>query len=78
VVGQPYQIDQPGGGIGTKVQLSNNRIGTIVDTRQYEGETRLVDEIKGERREVGRNARPSTVKEVKTGEAYLVSENLIG
>lgn len=37
VTGQPYQISQPGGVVGSKVQLSNNRTGTIVDTRSYEG-----------------------------------------
>lgn len=77
-VGTPYAIDQPGGAIGQQVRLSHNRVGTIVDTRQYEGESYVVEEREGERREVGRNQRPSTVKEIRTGQAYLVSENIVG
>ena len=73
-----YQIAQPGGAIGSTVNLGNNRQGTVVDTRQYEGEAYVLEEREGQRREIGVNKGASVIKEVTTGQPYLVSETMIG
>lgn len=49
-----------------------------MDTRQYEGQSYVLEERQGQRVEVGRNQRPSVVKDVRTGQAHLVSEVMIG